>query len=177
MAVLLLSLPQGGGTDGPGSSGAVGGRRAGAARVLGGRGRGGRGRLPFVGSSSAALRLPLLGGDQFVQPADLALGGLQPDAVQLARVVVDLLAGARQRRPQALPALLHAATPALEDAHPHLDRRPGEEGQVDAEALVVPRLGTGLGEQLVEPVLALGGEREDAPPPAGLGAPGAAGGR
>jgi hypothetical protein len=48
---------------------------------------------------------------------------------------------------------------------------------VDAEALVVPGLGAGFGDELVEAVLALGGQLEDTATATGLRAPGAAGRR
>ena len=114
--------------------------------------------------------------DQLVEPAHLALAGVEAELVQLAGVAVDLLAGPGQRGAQALPALLDGAPAALQDAHPDLGRGAGEERQVHAEAVVVPGLRAGLGEQLGEPLLALGGDPVDPPgPPGPAGRSGSAG--
>src|ERR1700754_2928634 len=99
-----------------------------------------------------------LGGDQLVEPAHFALARVEAELVQLPGVAVDLRACLGQRRPQPFAALLDGAPASLEDPHPGLGRRAGEEGEVHAEALVVPRLWARLAEQLGEALLALGGD-------------------
>src|SRR5688572_19090678 len=112
-----------------------------------------------------ALGIGLLFGpfvcDQLVEPPDLALGGVEPQLVQLAGVAVDLLTGTGEGAAQALAAFLDAPSAPLEDAHPRLGRGAGEEREVHAEAVVVPGLGTTVGQQLGEPLLALGGDLVD----------------
>jgi len=53
---------------------------------------------------------------------------------------------------------LDATATAFQDAHPDLSRCPGEERQMDAETFVVPRLWSGVAEELGEVLLALGSE-------------------
>ena len=103
--------------------------------------------------------------DQLVEPADLALDGLEPVPLQLEGVAVDPLAGAGQRRAEAVEALLEPRPAALEDAQPGGGVGAGEEREVDAEVLVLPGGRAGLGEQLLEVLLALGGEPVDDPRP------------
>src|SRR3954468_10459682 len=110
------------------------------------------------------LPLGLFVPDQLVEPAPLPLAGLQPQPVQLAGVAIDLLLGPGQRRPHALTGFFDAAAAALEDPHPHVARGPREEGEVDAETLVVPGLRPGVAEQLAEALLALRGQLVDPPP-------------
>src|SRR5690242_342496 len=118
--------------------------RSGAATLRPGPGGSGLRTLPFG----------LFVRDQLVEPAHLPLARLQPQPVQLAGVAIDLLLGPGQRRPQTLTAFFDAAAAALEDPHPHVGRGPREEGQVDAESLVVPGLRPGVAEQLAESLLA-----------------------
>src|SRR5262245_23370048 len=96
--------------------------------------------------------------DQVSQPRHLALDRLEAVALQLEGVGVDALAAARERAAQTLEPLLHPGAPALEDAHAGLDVGLGEEREVHAEAVVLPRGGPALGHQALEPLLALGGE-------------------
>src|ERR1700759_1507095 len=65
---------------------------------------------------AAVLLCPLV-LDQLVEPAHLALAGLQAHPMQFARVAVDLLARPGQGRAQAFPAFLDLAPAALQDAH------------------------------------------------------------
>ena len=124
-----------------------------------------------VGFRCGSARVRLVGRplllDQLVEPPHLALAGVEAELVQLAGVAVDLLARAGQHGPQALPPLLHRPPTALEDAHPDLGGRAGEEREVHAEAVVVERLRPRVGQQLGEALLALGGDPVHAPGAAG----------
>ena len=115
-----------------------------------------RDRLPAPSGLPGLALGGALGGDQLVEPPHLPLAGVEAELVELAGVVVDLLAGADEGGPQSLAPLLDGPPAALEDAHPRLRRGAGEEREVDAEAFVVPRLRPALGQHLGEPVLALG---------------------
>src|ERR1700761_173653 len=127
-----------------------------------------------VGSARGAvcLRPPFL-GDQFIQPADIALDRFEPVPLQFERVAVHPLPGAREGRAQPLQPVLEPAAPPLENPEP--DVRPGlaEEGEVDAELVVLPGGRARVGEQVLEPLLALGGQPVDDLRPAGR-APGLA---
>jgi hypothetical protein len=98
------------------------------------------------------------GGDELLEPSHLALHGFKTVALKLEGVAVEPLAGSTQRRGDVFLTLLEPATPALEDAKSY--RRIGlpEKGEPDAEAFVVPGGGTALGELLVQPFLAVGGQ-------------------
>src|SRR4051812_40770527 len=79
------------------------------------------------GARGVGLRIGLVSGraaalvvDELGQPADLAVHRLQAVPLQLERVAVDPLAGAGQRRAQALALPLHGPAPALEDLQPGL---------------------------------------------------------
>ena len=102
-----------------------------------------------------------LGLDQLGEPANLALHRLEAVAVHLDRVAVDPLTSAPHGAAEALALLLEPDAPTLEDAHPRLGRGLGEEGEVDAERLVLPRRRARLAEQLGEALLAFGGQRVD----------------
>ena len=101
------------------------------------------------------------GGDQLVEPADLALHGLEAVALELEGVAVELLAGAGDRGAGVRLALLEPAAPALEDPQPDVGIGLGEEGEPDAEGFVVPRRRAALGELLLQPLLAVSGELVD----------------
>src|SRR5690242_8488656 len=104
-----------------------------------------------------------LGGDELLQPADLPLGGLEAVSLELERVGVEPLGGPTQHVPQSLATLLDAAPATLQDPQPGLLIRSGEEREVDAEPGIVVRLGSSLGEQLLEPLLALRRDLVDDP--------------
>ena len=104
---------------------------------------------------------PPLVVDQLGEPAHLALDGLQAVPLQLEGVAVEPLAGARERGAEAVDALLEPRPAALEDAQPGGGVGAPEEGEVDAEPLVLPGRGPALGEQVLEVLLALGRELVD----------------
>jgi hypothetical protein len=106
------------------------------------------------------LFLPL-GVDQLVEPADLALDRVEAVLLELEGVSVELFPGPGQAGPQAVAPFFHPVPAALKDAQPDLRLRLREEGEVHPEALVVVRRGSGLGEQLGEPLLALRGQPVD----------------
>ena len=123
-------------------------------------------RSLVVGAGSAAFVL-----DQLGEPADLAVDRLEAVLVQLAGVAVDALARCGPAR-CFMPSrcLLDPAAATLEDLQPDVRAGLGEERQPRAEALVVEGVGTDVGEQLGEVLLAVGGEPVDplaAPRPAG----------
>src|SRR2546421_10971948 len=111
--------------------------------------------VPALVPTAALLALLLC--DQLVEPPHFSLAALQTQPVQLPGVAVDLLTRAGHGRAQTLPPLLHPTPPTFQDSHPDLGRCPGEERHVDAEPLVVPCLRAGVGQQLGEALLALGG--------------------
>src|SRR5499427_10919736 len=117
-----------------------------------------------------AARLPLR-GDQFVEPAHLPLNRLEAVPVQFERVTVQAFPGPRHRRPDAVQALLQPRPAALQDAQPDVRAGQPEEGEPDAEPLVFPGRGAGLGQQLLQPFLALRREPvDDLRPAPGQGA-------
>jgi hypothetical protein len=90
------------------------------------------------------------GGDEGVEPADLVRQRIGPVPVQLVEVGVGR--GVRQPRAQPLQAVEEAGAPPVEDPQPDLGAGPGEQGEVDAEALVVGGGGRGVGEEPAQPV-------------------------
>ncbi len=102
-------------------------------------------------------------GDELLQPADLALAGVEAVALQFQGVRVEAFGGPAEHVAQAFAPLLDLAAATLEDPQAGRLVGPGEEREVHAEAGVVVRLGAGLGEQLREPFLALGGDLVDDP--------------
>src|SRR5688572_29588763 len=62
-----------------------------------------------------SARLAAFGVDQLGEPADLPVHRLQAVALELERVAVEPLAGAGQRRAQALSLLLDGPAAAFED--------------------------------------------------------------
>src|SRR5262245_14722082 len=104
---------------------------------------------------------PSLGGDQLVQPADFALDRLQAVALQLEGVAVDALPGPREPGPEGLDPLFQPAAPALEDPQPDVRRGQAEEGEPDAEPVVLPGGGPGLGKQVLQVLLAVSGQPVD----------------
>ena len=97
-----------------------------------------RGRRPARCRPVAAARSCV---DELVEPAHLALGGVEPEAVQLAGVAVDLLPGAgaaSARRPSRRSSTRRRLPSRIR--MPHLGGRAGEEGEVDPEAVVVEGL-------------------------------------
>src|ERR1022692_750862 len=107
-----------------------------------------------------SVRLPFP-GDELVEPADLALDRLQPVTLQLKGVAVDPLPGPGQPGAERIDPLLKPAAPALKDPEP--DVRPGlaEECEAHAEAVVFPGRGASLGQQILQPLLAVGGQPVD----------------
>src|SRR3954469_14459414 len=102
-----------------------------------------------------------LAPDQLVEPPDLALDRLQPVLLQLQGVVVDPLPSPGQRGAYALQPFLEAAAPAFENPQPYVGAGVSEEGEVNSEALVLPGGGAGLGEEILQALLAVGGELVD----------------
>ena len=84
-------------------------------------------------------------------------------ALELQGVAVDALSRPGEAGPDVVQALLEPAAPTLENAQPGVGVGATEEGEVNAEALVLPGGRAGLGEQVAEPLLALGGELVDDP--------------
>src|SRR5580700_155255 len=78
--------------------------------------------------------------------------------VQFQGVAVNALPGSRQSRPDGLHALLEPAAPPLEDPEPYVGPRLPEKREVNSEPVVVPRRGTALAEQVLQPFLAFGGQ-------------------
>lgn len=74
-------------------------------------------------------------------------------ALELKRVVVEALPGARERHAHLVQALLQPAAAALQHPHAHIARRLSEEGETRGEVLVLVRVGAGLGEQFLEVLL------------------------
>src|SRR2546423_15441578 len=66
----------------------------------------------------AGLAAGALGGDELLQPADLAFTRVQSVSLQLEGVRVEPLGGPRQRLAQPLPTLLDLAAAALQDPQP-----------------------------------------------------------
>ncbi len=135
----------------------------------GGAGRSARGICPLTFRFlDAALwcregltaRLPFR-GDQLVEPADLALDRFQAVPVQFERVAVQPFPGPRHRRPDAVQPLLEPGPAAFQDAQPDVRAGLAEEGEPDAEPVVLPGRGAGLGEDLLQPLLALRGQPVD----------------
>src|SRR3712207_3123778 len=86
----------------------------------------------------------------------------QAVALEFEGVAVQALPGPAQRGPQTLALSFDGAAATLEDAQPDVRGGVPEERQADAEEpAVVVRLRTGLADQLVEALLALGGDRVD----------------
>src|SRR5664279_5184209 len=96
--------------------------------------------------------------DQLVEPAHLAVGGLEAELVQFGGVGVEAFGGAGDGRSQALPALLDPATATLEDPHPGVGGGPGEEREMHAEPVVGPGLRPGVAKQIGQSLLSLGGD-------------------
>src|SRR4051794_4973490 len=123
------------------------------------------------GNCSDVLRRPArsrrdavpFGGDQLVEPSHLALHRLEPMLLELHRVAVELLPGATERARDLLSSFLEPGAPALEDLQPDVGVGLREESEAHPEALVLPRRRTTLGELLLQPLLALGGELVDDP--------------
>src|SRR5258708_1725311 len=89
------------------------------------------------------IRFRPLGGlslcsDQLIQPTHLALDRFQTVTLQLQRVAVQALSCAGQGRTHAVEPLFQPAAAAFEDAQPHLGLGVPEEGEMDAEAFVLP---------------------------------------
>ncbi len=81
--------------------------------------------------------------------------------LQFERVVVEPLAGTGDGAAHPLQPLLQPAAASFEDPHPHCPVGLAEECEVDAEVLVLPGIRAGVGEQLLEALLALGREPVD----------------
>src|SRR6185312_6154982 len=120
--------------------------------------------------SRLVTRLPL-GCDQLVEPADFPLDRLKSVPLQLERVAVQALSGPRQRRAEGIQPLFEPGPAALQDAQPDVRAGLAEEGEPDAEAVVLPRGRARLGQELLQPLLALRGQPvDDLRPAAGQGA-------
>src|SRR4051812_11856805 len=100
--------------------------------------------------------LRALASDELVEPPDLTLDRLEPVFLKFERVVVHALSRTGQRRAHALQAFLQPAAPAFEDAQPYIGTGLGEEGEVHAEPLVVPRRGSRFGQQVLQAFLTFG---------------------
>lgn len=74
-------------------------------------------------------------------------------ALELKRVVVEALPGARQGGAHLLQTLLQPAAATLEHAHAYVARRLPEEGEPGREVLVLVRVGARLREQFLEVLL------------------------
>jgi hypothetical protein len=87
--------------------------------------------------------------------------------VQFKGVAVDTLPGARERGAHGLHAFLQPAAAPLEDPQSDIGAGLAEEREVHPEPVVFPRGGTGLGQQVLQPLLAIGGQPVDnlGPPP------------
>ena len=110
--------------------------------------------------SRLAARLPLR-CDQLVEPADLPLHRLKAVPVQFERVAVQALPGPRHRRPDGVQPFLQPGPAALQDAQPDVRAGLAEEREPDTEAVVLPGGGARLGQQLLQPLLALRGQPVD----------------
>jgi hypothetical protein len=82
-------------------------------------------------------------------------------ALKFERVAVYSLRRPRQRRAYPFHAVLKAAAPAFQDSQPDVCPGLAEEREVHAELVVLPLRRAGLGEQVLQPLLALGGESVD----------------
>src|SRR5664279_3968073 len=71
--------------------------------------------------------------DQLVEPAHLALRGFEPELVELGGVPIQPFGGPGDGRAQSFPPFLDPPSAALEDAHPRVGVRPGEERQMHAK--------------------------------------------
>src|SRR5918999_4428139 len=109
-----------------------------------------------VGADLAALRL-----DQVVEPFDVVLGGVLPVTHEGQRVVVDALSGVLQRRRDGGQSLLEVRASSLQQPDAGLGLQVLEEGQADAEPVVLPGLLSSFLQQLVEQALALLGDAVD----------------
>src|SRR3954453_2658815 len=107
-----------------------------------------------------------LGVDQLGEPAHLGLDRLHAVGLQLGRVAVHLLLGARELVLHSVEPLLQPAAPALEDPEPRLDVGAAEEEEPDVEVVVLPRGGSDVGHQAGEAGVTGGGELVDDPLPA-----------
>src|SRR5690349_11386446 len=101
------------------------------------------------------------GSDQLVEPADLPLRGVLAVLLQGRGVGVHPLAVLGRRGADGGHGRLETAARALEDAEPDLGLGAGEEPEVDVERVVLPSARTGLLGQLLEVLLAVGGELVD----------------
>src|SRR5579863_4150264 len=100
-------------------------------------------------------------------------------AVQFQRVAVNPFPGPREGRPDGLHAFLEPAAAALQDPEPYVGPGQPEKREMNAEPVVFPRRGAALAEELLQPLLAVGGQPVDLPRPArpgprGPGWPGSA---
>src|SRR6202050_766341 len=86
--------------------------------------------------------------------------------MQLQGVAVHALPGPRERRPEGLHALLEPAATALEDPQPHVGPGLPEKREMYAESVVVPGRRAALAEQVLQPLLAVGGQPVDLQRPA-----------
>src|SRR5262249_13441394 len=115
------------------------------------------GRAP----GGCARAFPPLRGDELVQPADLTLDRFQAVPVELERVAVEPLPGPRHRRPDAVEPLLQPGPPAFQDPQPDVGPGLAEEREVHAEPIVIPGRWARFGQQILPPLLAVGGQLVD----------------
>src|SRR6478736_6280175 len=78
------------------------------------------GMVSGVGCLVAGRELVTLLVDQLVEPADLPVGALQAQLVQLGGVGVESLGSTGHRCPQAFSSFLDPPSTALQDSHPGL---------------------------------------------------------
>src|SRR5208282_5943121 len=87
--------------------------------------------------------------------------------MQFQSVTVHALPGAREGRPDGLHAFLEPAATALEDPQPYVGPRLPEKREMNTEPVVVPRRGSTLAEEILQPLLAVGGQPVHLQRPAG----------
>src|SRR5689334_4541351 len=125
--------------------------------------------VPLAGGLLGATLSYPFGRDQIVEPFHFALAGLQPQLMQLAGVAIKRTAGPRDCFAQTLATFLDLTAAALEDAHPGFRRGAVEEGEMNTEPVVGVVLGTRVGHQFGEALLACIGQLIHPASPAHLG--------
>src|SRR5215831_8166723 len=81
--------------------------------------------------------------------------------VEFKRVTVEPLPGPGHRRPDTGQPLLEPGAPAFQDPQPDVGPGLAEEGEVDAESVVLPGRGARFGQQVLQPLLAVRGQPVD----------------
>src|SRR5262249_15846296 len=104
---------------------------------------------------------PSFGSDQLIEPADVTLDRLQAVPLQLEGVTIDALPGPGEPCPEGFDSFFHAGTPSFQDAEPDIRGGQAEEGEPYTEPVVLPRGWSGLGEQVLQVLFAVGGQPVD----------------